>query len=474
MFVAEDLPQVFDRGLQFVALSFELNAGELRQAAQLQVEDVGRLDFGEVEDVHQPGASLCCIVRGADQLHNFVNVEDRNEQTLHQVQTVECFLQAEFAAAADDVDPVGNEHLEQGLQPQGAGTAVHQADVVDAEGVFHRGQAVQLFENSFRIETGLDADDQAQAVLAVRVVINRADALQLFGLDVVFDLLDDLFGADEVGKFGYGDAAAARRDVLKLHGCAGAEGAAAGFVGIPHAGQADDSTAGRQVWARDEAHELIQGCVGVEDQVAGRGDDFAGIVRGHVGGHADRDAGRAVDQQVRQCTGQSFGLSERTVVVRHSVDGVFVQVAQHMHGRLVQPGLRVAGSRGAVVKRTEVAVAVDKRDAHDKGLSHAHQRVVDGGVGVRVQLAHDIADNARGLDVGAVGAQPHFRHLVENAALDGLEAVASIRQRAGVDDRVRVFEERRLHFLGDIDIDDLTVGHAASSLCSGCAIRRSV
>jgi hypothetical protein len=97
---------------------------------------------------------------------------------------------------------------------------------------------------------------------------------------------------------------------------------------------------------------------------------------------------------------------------------------------------------------------VDQRQAHRPGLPHADERVVDRGVAVGMQLAHDLADHAGALHVRAVGADAHVVHRVQDAALDRLQPVAGVRQRAGVDDGVGVFEEAGVHLLADVDIDD--------------------
>jgi hypothetical protein len=102
---------------------------------------------------------------------------------------------------------------------------------------------------------------------------------------------------------------------------------------------------------------------------------------------------------------------------------------------------------------------------------------------VRVQLAHHLADDAGRLDMTAVRAQPHLGHLEQDPSVHRLEAVAGIGQRPGVNDRVRVFQERALQFLGDVDVGDApaarevgggvgraaAAGHAAS--CSSAVNR---
>jgi hypothetical protein len=114
-------------------------------------------------------------------------------------------------------------------------------------------------------------------------------------------------------------------------------------------------------------------------------------------------------------------------------------------------------------------VAVDERHPEGERLRHAHERVVDGRVTVRMQLAHDLADDAGRLHVAAIGSQAHLVHLVEDAPLHRLQPVARVGQRPGVDDGVGVFEKRALHLGGDVDIFDAFGDRVVCGrvLCSG-------
>ena len=60
---AEQLLQLGDLGLERVALGLELDARELREPAQAQLEDVLGLDLAEVEHLAQPRARLLAVVR---------------------------------------------------------------------------------------------------------------------------------------------------------------------------------------------------------------------------------------------------------------------------------------------------------------------------------------------------------------------------------------------------------------------------
>ena len=75
-------------------------------------------------------------------------------------------------------------------------------------------------------------------------------------------------------------------------------------------------------------------------------------------------------------------------------------------------------------------MAVDEGQPHREGLGHADQCVVDRRIAVRVQAAHDLADDTGAFDVSAVVPQTHLAHLVKDPALHGLQTVAGIRQGA--------------------------------------------
>src|SRR6516165_11085147 len=136
---------------------------------------------------------------------------------------------------------------------------------------------------------------------------------------------------------------------------------AAGVIGLPDAGPAEDDPAGWEVGALDVPHQPLGVDVLVID-VGDRGvDRLAQIVRRNVRGHPDSDAGRAVDEQVREPRGQNKWFLALPVVVWGEVDAVHVEVAQHLAGYPRQARLGVAfGGRRIVIDRTEVTLRVDQ------------------------------------------------------------------------------------------------------------------
>ncbi len=286
----EDPGQLLDLRVQPLLLGLQLDAVVLGEPAQRRVQDVLRLDVAQREALHQALLGLRGVVAGADEADDLVDVDQGGEQALHQVQPVALLAPAELAAASDDGEAVVEVDLQQLLETQGERLAVHQGDVVDAEGLLHGRQLVELLQDRLGHEAVLDLDDQAQTVLAVGEVLDVRDALELLRADQVLDLRDDLLGTDPEGQLGDDETLAAGRHRLHGHRRADLERAPSRRVRVPDAGQADDPAAGGQVGARHVLHQRVQVGVRIPDQVPGRRDHLAQVVRRHVGGHADRDA----------------------------------------------------------------------------------------------------------------------------------------------------------------------------------------
>ncbi len=157
--------------------------------------------------------------------------------------------------------------------------------------------------------------------------------------------------------------------------------------------------------------------------------------------------------------GSTDGSLQRAVVVLPELDRILVEVVEHGAGDLGEPAFGVAvGRRRIVVDGAEVALAVDQREAHGEVLRHAHQRVVDRQVAVRVILAHHLADHARALDVLLVVVEAQLVHAEQDAPVHGLQAVAHVGQRARHDHAHGVIEIGALHLVGDGDGPDVASG----------------
>ena len=430
----------------------ELLAREAGEAAQAHLENRLGLHVVEAERVEHALLGLGVVARGANDVDDLVDVVDGDEQALEDVHAGTGLIEVELGAAGHDVDLVVDVVVQHLAQRKRLGHAVDQRDVNRAERGLELRLLVQVVENDLGHGTLLEVDDDAHALLEVGLVAHVGDALDLLLVDRLGDLLLEQALVDLIGDLGHDEARTAALDLLHVHLGAHGDRAAARLVGFADALGAHDDAARGEVGAREHGHKVVDRRIGVVDHHAHGVGDLAEVMRRDVGGHADGDARAAVDQQVGEARGKHRRLGERLVVVGLEIDRLLVEIGQQLHGRAREAALGVTHGRGAVaVDVAEVAVAVDEREAHGPILRHADHRVVDGGIAVRVVLAHDFADRPRGLLVRAVGRDARLGHGVEDAAVHRLEAVAHVGQCAGHDDRHRVLEEGGLHLLPHVD-----------------------
>jgi hypothetical protein len=363
----------------------------------------------------------------------------------------------ECGAAADDFDAVLEEGADGGVEREFLGLIVVHSQEYHGEGLLHLGVLVELVEDDLVLGAALEADDDPHAV-AVGLVAElvAGDVGDGAVVDQLGDALDELGLVDLVGDLGDDDGLASAGDVLD--GALGAhdEAATAGLVGVGDGGLAEDVSAGGEVGALDVVEAKFEVgarlILGFVDEGDGGVDDFGEVVRRDVGGHADGDAGAAVDEEVGDLGGQDGGFERGLVVVGCEVYSVGVDVGEHLAGDAGEAALGVTHGGGRVaVDRAEVSLAIDHGITQAEVLRQADHGVVDGGVAVGMVVAHDVADDLGGLGVFLVKLQAHFLHAVKDAAMDRLEAIADIGQGATDDDRHGVVEITAPHLVFNVD-----------------------
>ena len=172
----------------------------------------------------------------------------------------------------------------------------------------------------------------------------------------------------------------------------------------------------------------------------------------NIGRHAHGDAAGAIDQQVRKPRRQNLWLGNRLVVIRLEIDRFPIDIFQQFFCRAVQPDLGIAHRRGTIaVHRAEIALTVHQHETHGEILRHAHHRVVNRGVAMRMVLTHDFTDHTRRFAVGPVPVVTALLHHIEDAAMHRLQPVPNVRQGTTHDYAHRVVEIRGLHFVLDRD-----------------------
>ena len=151
--------------------------------------------------------------------------------------------------------------------------------------------------------------------------------------------------------------------------------------------------------------------------------------------------------------GRTDGSLVGVVVVRLEIDGILVDVVEQIASAILvrRDSVYRIGGRRITVDRAEIALAVDQRHAHGEILRHAHHRVVDRLVAVRMIFTDDVADDARRFDVLLVRRVPLLVHRVQDAPVHRLQAVARIGQRARHDHAHGVIEVGAFHLVEDGD-----------------------
>ena len=178
-------------------------------------------------------------------------------------------------------------------------------------------------------------------------------------------------------------------------------------------------------------------------------------MRRNGGRHPDRNAVRAVNEDIREARRQNLRFALRLIEVGHEIHNVLVKVAkEHILSEFFQPGLGIT-HRGSPVPLdgTEIAVPVHQDAALLEFLGHHHQSVINGAVPMGMVFAHRVANDTRTFPVRPVVARSQLPHVKKNPSLHGLQPVPDIRQRSRHDDRHRVIYIVFLHDFGVIRAD---------------------
>ncbi len=358
-FVGQDVLQVRDLDLELGELGAErldLQPGKLLQP---HVQDGLGLLLVDLQSDHQALARLLRALGLTYDAYGVVQGVQRLDQADEDVLPLPGLGQVVLGAAGHDLLAIGEIVPEQLLQREHLGLVVDQGDVDDPEGHLHLGLLEQVVEDDLWRDVAAKFDDDAHAV-AVRFVAQVGDAFDALVLDQLGDGLDEVGLVDLVGDLVDDDALP---PLPLLHAGLGPhlDLAAPGAVGLDDAPDAVDSASGREIRRLDELHQVPDLGLRVLDDVDDGVHHLGKVVGRHVGGHPHGDAGGPVDQKVGQLARQGGWFLEAAIEVVDEVDGVLVDVAQHLHGDAAQTTFGVTHGRGLVpVDGAEVALAIDQ------------------------------------------------------------------------------------------------------------------
>ena len=133
---------------------------------------------------------------------------------------------------------------------------------------------------------------------------------------------------------------------------------------------ADQLTPRREVRPLHKLHQLL-GCeILVDERHAGL-NHLGQIVRWNRGCHPNRNALRAIYQQVRKACREDDRLKQAPVVVRTKGDRLLGKLDQELIGELLKARLGVAHRRRRIaIRRAEIAAAIHERLPQGEGLGH--------------------------------------------------------------------------------------------------------
>ncbi|MCY1225860.1 hypothetical protein D9M72_380700 [compost metagenome] len=469
-----------NQGLKFGVPVLDLLAFQRCKPAQLHVQDGPGLQLVDVQQLHEAVAGRFGGVGCADEGNDFIQHVQSLEEGAQNVRLFFGLAQAVSGSAGDDVHLVGNPVADEGIQAEGPRHAVDNGQHVCSEVVLQLSVLVEVVQHHLRHGVALEHNHEALAGASGRFVAQVGDSGDLAVLDEFCDLDRQIVRVGLVGQFGDHQAGTALEFLHIDHGPHG-DGAAARAVGVLDPLVAQDGGPRREVRALDSKQKLFQQLFAAGSRVGQvplhAVGNLAEVVRRNVRGHADGDARGAVDQQVGEAGRQDGGFLVLAVIVVLEIDGFLVDVADHLHGKRSHFGFGVPRRGCAIIAgRTEVALAQGQRVAHGPVLDQADQGIVDGGVAVRVVLAHDLAHHAGALVEGAVRAVAAVEHGVENPAVDRLEAVADVRQRAADNNGHGVVQVGALHFRLQVHLLHAVDQHVAlqNGLNGAGGIRRNL
>ena len=443
-------------GRLFLQLGADRVDLEPRELVELRLEDRLDLLLVEGEALHELAGGVGLSVGLADDADRLVERVVDDEEALEEVEAPLQLLEVEQEPPPDRLEPEVEEVPEdrgerkpRRLAHLGPGRR-HEARQVHGHRRLERRVLVQVRHDERGVGLALDLEDDAHVLggLVAHVDEGREPPLD----DDVRDLRDESRLLLRVRDRRDDDRPGPAGALLDLPLAAQLQRALAALVDRAQLALAgDEEPARRKVRALDEAQRVRLAVVHGRDRGV---EHLDGVVRRDRRRHADRDARRAVDEEVRVPRRQDHRLEVDAVEVRAPVDRLPADLGEELDRERAQARLGVAiGRRRVAVERAEVAVPVHERRAEREGLRHAHHRVVDRDVAVRVVLADDVAHDGRGLLELRVRRQVEvLEHREEDAALHGLEAVAHVRQRARRDDRERVVQVPAPGLLGKRDL----------------------
>ena len=280
-----------------------------------------------------------------------------------------------------------------------------------------RRELVELVENHVGIRTGFECDHQTHGFFEITLVLNSRNVFDLVTIHQGGNLFDNIVPFFHVRDF-FDDNAVTFFDFFDFGACPHHDRAATGMVSLANATASTNDSACGEVRPLDDRHDLVDRDLGLVDHSDQSVAHLAKIVGRDGGGHANRDPAGTIDQEIGKPRGQDGWFRVPLVVGWHEVDGVLLEIVQHLGRDTRQARFGVPhGRRRQASDRTKVALLVHQQVPHIPLLRHADERVVNRLVTVRVIITHALAGDFRAFGATGTGPQVEIVHGHQNAPL---------------------------------------------------------
>ncbi len=331
-----------------------------------------------------------------------------------------CFFQQVNRAPPHHVHAVVDEVLERLHQPHLFRLAIHHGQENHAEAFLHLRVLEQLVQDDLRLGAALQLHHNAHAV-AARFVAHVGDIVDDLVIYQLRNALHDLGFVHLVGNFPHDDRLASLVQVFNRGFGAHHKLAPAMRIGSFNPAAPVDVRSGGEVRAFHDLENFFERRGRSVHQCDGRFNDFREVVGRNVCRHAHGNAVRSIHQQIRNPRRKDRRLDCRFVIVRREVHRLFVDVLHQRAGDPLQAAFRITHRRRrVVVHRSKISLPVNQRIAQRKILRHAHQRVINRRVAVRMVEAHGLSHYLGALGVLLVVLQAHLLHGVEHTPMHRL------------------------------------------------------
>ena len=349
MNIPKDCFQFFNPLCNITQFVFNLLHIKCGKTAKAHGKNCVRLNFRKTEALHKARTVFVVVAAGTDYVNNLVNIILGDFIAFQYVLAFLRLAKVKAGAAGNDFALEVNVVLKNFLKGEYLRLTVNQCKHDNAHGILKLGVGKELIEHHLGVRFALKLDDNTQtlAVGFVAQVGNSFYALFLYKVCYAFNKTGFV---NAVGNLAYNYAVTVVFPFLNF--CAGTKGdfCSAGGICRADSGSAHNNAAGGEVRPFYVLHKLVKGSVRVVDKAANRVRGFAKVMGRNVRRHTYGDAHASVHQKAGEAGGKHHRLFKAVVIVRHKVDGVFINIREHFgcHFAHTAFGITVCGGRVAV------------------------------------------------------------------------------------------------------------------------------